>query len=234
MKRNYCIPADLSGLCPNMVTIENLSRTNTSSDLKSKTGSVQNIVLFSLPFILLLVQIVFAGVNASAPNTLSFNGRLVNQSTGINVNGFANFTGKIYNAASGGTALFTEDYNNTFVDRGVFSLLIGKTSGVNVSGVDTSNRIRLVEDAIYVNGTCSAESSCVASANCPQGFTVFYAGEHRSSATGCDKYADLLDGSSGICAEEHATTCLGTTSCATTSTASAASVGIICVRVGGN
>ncbi len=83
-----------------------------------------------IPLVLIaLAQLVFS----SAPNTLAFNGKITNFTTGAIIQGNANFTAKIFNVPSGGTQLFTEDHNNTFVDKGVFSLLIGKTSGVNVT-----------------------------------------------------------------------------------------------------
>lgn len=66
-------------------------------------------------------------VGAAVPGTLTQQGRLIDKATGKPVTGAKDFTFSIYNAATGGTALWTETQSLT-LDDGYFSTPLGATT----------------------------------------------------------------------------------------------------------
>jgi hypothetical protein len=60
------------------------------------------------------------------PRTINFQGRVVNNTTGINIaNGTVKMIFSLYNGASGGTALWTETQNSVPVTDGIFRAVLG-------------------------------------------------------------------------------------------------------------
>lgn len=66
-------------------------------------------------------------VGAAVPGTLTQQGRLIDKATGKPVTGAKDFTFSVYNAATGGTALWTETQSLT-LDDGYFSAPLGGTT----------------------------------------------------------------------------------------------------------
>ena len=70
--------------------------------------------------------------SAQAPRTMSYQG-LLSDAAGIVITGSRSITFKLYDMASGGTALWTETQSSVSVDRGVFSVILGKTAPLNLA-----------------------------------------------------------------------------------------------------
>lgn len=81
-----------------------------------------------LSFILLLAG--YVTLFAQAPKTLTYQGKL--SDGGGPLNGTYSLTFRIYDAATGGTALWTETSTNVSVTGGNLSIILGKTTPVNV------------------------------------------------------------------------------------------------------
>lgn len=64
----------------------------------------------------------------SIPGTITYTGFLRDNSTGDPVSGTKNFTFELFDAATGGTALWTETQNNVPVAGGVFSVDLGSAA----------------------------------------------------------------------------------------------------------
>lgn len=83
-------------------------------------------------FALLLVCLVGTfTLNAQAPKTLSYQGRL--SDSGGPLNGAYNLTFTIYDAADGGTVLWTESVTGITVTNGNLSIILGKINPINLS-----------------------------------------------------------------------------------------------------
>jgi hypothetical protein len=73
-----------------------------------------------------------AGAGATQlPLRINFQGKLLDPSTSLPKNGTFNLTFKIYAAATGGAALYTETQSNVAVNNGVFSVQIGSITPLN-------------------------------------------------------------------------------------------------------
>ena len=64
------------------------------------------------------------------PMAINFQGKLVNPTTNAPATGTAQLTFKIFNAASGGTQMWTEGPDGVVVTNGVFSLTIGTNTAI--------------------------------------------------------------------------------------------------------
>jgi hypothetical protein len=77
---------------------------------------------------------VVQGATATGP-LLSYQGRLADPTTGNPKNGTFAMTFRLYDLASGGTALWTET-KNVVVTNGLFSTLLGDTTALNLAAFD--------------------------------------------------------------------------------------------------
>ena len=78
----------------------------------------------------LLLALSLAAAGATLPRKITFQGRLTDPATGNPRNGTFNMTFRIYDAATGGTALYTEGPRAVAVNNGVFSVQIGSTTAL--------------------------------------------------------------------------------------------------------
>ncbi|MFI5347232.1 MAG: beta strand repeat-containing protein [Elusimicrobiota bacterium] len=88
--------------------------------MKFLKGSLAAALLLSASSALALVQ----------PMAINFQGKLVNPTTNAPVSGTAQLTFKIFNVASGGSALWTEGPDGVVVTNGVFALTIGTNTAL--------------------------------------------------------------------------------------------------------
>ena len=85
-----------------------------------------------LTLALALLCCVAAGAGATQlPLRVNFQGKLLDPSTSLPKNGTFNMTFKIYPAASGGAASWTETQSNVAVNNGVFSVQLGALTPLN-------------------------------------------------------------------------------------------------------
>jgi hypothetical protein len=94
--------------------------------MKNLFPKFQGVFCFAIAMLLAHCSLL---VHAQAPKTLSYQGRLTNGATPLNGN--FNVTFAIYDAASGGNMLWTEQ-SAVSVQNGNFSTILGKTTPVNV------------------------------------------------------------------------------------------------------
>ncbi len=66
------------------------------------------------------------------PNTMNVEGKITNSTNG-NLNGTYNITFKIYDAATSGNLLWWENHNETHVNNGVFSAILGTIKTLNLT-----------------------------------------------------------------------------------------------------
>src|SRR5689334_24296242 len=94
----------------------------------TKVGKFLAIAMLALPvflFVLASSSNAAAGIN----KTINFQGKVVNKTTGVNVaNGTYAMTFVIYDKASGGTALWTENDSSVTVTDGIFRVALGATT----------------------------------------------------------------------------------------------------------
>lgn len=84
-------------------------------------------------FILSMVFVVSGVAYAVVPRLLHYQGRLTD-TAGTPITGTRDVTFSIYEAATGGTAVWTETHTNVPIDsRGLFAVLLGSTTTLNVN-----------------------------------------------------------------------------------------------------
>jgi hypothetical protein len=83
-------------------------------------------------FIAALVFLSAQLTSAQLPSTLNFQG-ILRDAGGNLVNTPQNLTFKIYTSATGGTALWTESRNNVQVQRGIFNVILGSITTLNLN-----------------------------------------------------------------------------------------------------
>ena len=74
----------------------------------------------------LMVSVVFG-----VPSTINYQGKLTDAS-GVALNGYYNMEFRIYDAASGGTLLWSESHSSVPVMKGLFNVLLGETDPINL------------------------------------------------------------------------------------------------------
>lgn len=88
----------------------------------------------SMIFILVSAAVlltIFSSISlAQIPKLISYQGKL-NDANGLPVNGTRSITFTLYDAATGGTALWTEIHSSVTVTNGVFSVLLGSVTDLN-------------------------------------------------------------------------------------------------------
>ena len=87
--------------------------------------------LISLLGVLSLLIIPFTGY-AAVPQTVNYQGYLTD-SGGTPVDGTVQMTFKIYNVATGGIALWTETQSNVAVSDGIYSVVLGSVTPINLA-----------------------------------------------------------------------------------------------------
>ncbi|HPN32244.1 MAG TPA: hypothetical protein PKY81_14935, partial [bacterium] len=85
--------------------------------------------ILSLIFILILLNTVLFA--AAIPKKLNFQGR-VTDANNIPYNGVYSMTFRIYDTASGGNLLWSETQNNINIIKGLYSVLLGSVSEINL------------------------------------------------------------------------------------------------------
>jgi hypothetical protein len=100
-----------------------------------------NVLLLGAVFMLMGIEAARArtSITQSVPHLISYQGAL-SDGNGNPINGTKNITVKVYSAASGGTAIWTEAYNNLAVANGVFTVLLGSNSPLPDTLFDAPNR----------------------------------------------------------------------------------------------
>lgn len=73
------------------------------------------------------------GAAANAPQLVSLQGRLTDKTTGAALTGTYSMTFRIFDAATGGTQVWTETQSSVQVDAGVFNVLLGSVMPLNGS-----------------------------------------------------------------------------------------------------
>src|SRR3989338_6351252 len=76
---------------------------------------------------LLIAFVLFAGLMSAIPQTINLQGKLTD-SAGIVISGNYNINFTIYNASSGGTLLWTENYSVTTDANGIYSVILDGVS----------------------------------------------------------------------------------------------------------
>lgn len=69
---------------------------------------------------------------AAIPHLINYQGKLLN-SAGQPITGTANVTFKIYDVESGGSALWSETYTGLSIDKGMFSVMLGGQTALNLA-----------------------------------------------------------------------------------------------------
>ncbi|MDH4226463.1 MAG: hypothetical protein OEV59_01730 [Deltaproteobacteria bacterium] len=76
---------------------------------------------------------------AAVPGTMSYQGKLTNNGSGTPVTGPVNITFKIYNVASGGSALWTETINSVQAANGIFTVTLGQTTPITSTIINVAD-----------------------------------------------------------------------------------------------
>ena len=84
---------------------------------------------------MLALILVGGHLSAAPPPTMGYQGRLLDDA-GDPVSGLLTITFRLYDTATGGTALWTEIQNDVQADDGVFSVALGEATPFATSGVD--------------------------------------------------------------------------------------------------
>ena len=92
---------------------------------------------------LVIFTITFATASAAIPQVMNIQGRLIDATTNRYLSGTYNFSFYLYNAAAGGTKLWSEMQDSVSVNNGLFDAVVGGT------GLDFSTNYYL---AIEVDG----------------------------------------------------------------------------------
>ncbi|HDG68198.1 MAG TPA: hypothetical protein ENG11_03525, partial [candidate division Zixibacteria bacterium] len=74
----------------------------------------------------LMLSVVFG-----VPSTINYQGKLTDAS-GVALNGYYNMEFRIYDAASGGTLLWSESHPSVSVQKGLFNVLLGETNPIDL------------------------------------------------------------------------------------------------------
>ena len=144
---------------------------------------------------LLLLTVVCGLSYAAVPHLINYQGKLTN-TQGQPITGAVNVTFRIYDQESGGSPLWTETYTGLTVDKGIFNIMLGGVTALNLAfdkqyylgiqvGSDTemTPRQRLASSAYAI----SSENGV------PKGTIVMWAGSIASIPTGWA----LCDGTNG-------------------------------------
>ena len=75
---------------------------------------------------------MLTSVFAAVPRTMNYQGKLTNPS-GVAIPGPVNIVFRIYNVATGGTALWTETHTGVSVNNGLFDVVLGSITPVNLA-----------------------------------------------------------------------------------------------------
>ena|SRR3989338_4257328 len=89
---------------------------------------LKKLALISFLFSLLSVSLSFAAI----PTLINYQGKLTDPN-GNPLTGSYNFVFKIYDASTGGTALWSETQNNIVVTNGVFTTMLGSSTAINLA-----------------------------------------------------------------------------------------------------
>ena len=79
----------------------------------------------------LWVILVFLGLSLAVPHSINYQGKITN-SSGVALDGTYSMTFRIYNVATGGTALWSETHSSVSVHRGLFDVVLGETNPINL------------------------------------------------------------------------------------------------------
>lgn len=137
---------------------------------KAQIYSTKRVISLAIATALMPVFLfVFTGSSQAAAGinrTINFQGKVVNKTAGTNVaNGSYNFTFKIYDAATSGTLIWTENYNSTngnqlTVTDGIFRAALGSVcsfSGGSCQG-NTNTAVNFNSDSLYLDITFNGET----------------------------------------------------------------------------
>jgi len=90
-----------------------------------------NLLITFRSLLSLLIVLLASAAFAQAPKTLSYQGKL--SDGGGPLNGTYNLTFTLYDAATGGSSVWTETSTNVSITSGNLSLILGKTTPINVA-----------------------------------------------------------------------------------------------------
>ncbi|VAX37221.1 hypothetical protein MNBD_UNCLBAC01-817 [hydrothermal vent metagenome] len=88
--------------------------------------------LLSLILTIFMICLTVASVRADIPELINFQGR-VTDTAGTPLNGDYSITFRIYDAQSGGAILWNETQSTVSVNNGIFSILLGSVSTLNIA-----------------------------------------------------------------------------------------------------
>jgi hypothetical protein len=81
--------------------------------------------LMEILFIALLISIAICSQAQSVPTTISFQGYLTDNMSGDPLNGNFDLRFSLFNAGSGGTELWYDDYSAVPVSKGLYTVILG-------------------------------------------------------------------------------------------------------------
>jgi hypothetical protein len=93
------------------------------------------LIIFALLFLLLPItdyQLLITNSYAEIPHLINYQGRLTD-SQGNPITGTRAVTFKIYDVESGGSALWSETYSNLAFDKGIFNVMLGGVTTLNLA-----------------------------------------------------------------------------------------------------
>jgi len=77
------------------------------------------------------VLVCVATVLFAVPQQINYQGKITN-SSGVGLDGTYSMTFRIYNVATGGTALWSETHSSVGIHRGLFDVVLGETNPINL------------------------------------------------------------------------------------------------------
>jgi len=157
--------------------------------------------------VLFCLFVLAASARAAVPPVISYQGRLLQPSGAAVPDGTVSITFSIYDAPTGGTALWTETNPSVFVKGGLFSVMLGSVTpmppdifngadryfGIQVgSDAETSPRQKIAS-AAYAHSAGTAETAKVADNGTPVGGIIMWSGSKDAIPAGWA----LCDGTNG-------------------------------------